>query len=263
MSKLFVDQVDPKTATTLTLGTSGDTIDIPSGVTLDTSSSTLTLPSSAITGQTAITSLADTDKFLVSDASDSGNLKYVEKQYLPSGTHVLVASSVEASTDVSAITLDGHVNHSLYSFYKFYARLEYSTNAITLNFRFRDSGSSITASNYNHTAFGKTNTAGSLADETQVNWGGGETNLATNVSYGYPSFISGELYHDVSGGIGNYSMMKGLHAIPRWNGSAHQHRIMNFHVTYDNGSQSTDGFTLYPSSGTFDRHEIYVYGVAK
>ena len=34
MSKLFVDQVDPKTATTLTLGTSGDTIRIPSGVTI-------------------------------------------------------------------------------------------------------------------------------------------------------------------------------------------------------------------------------------
>ena len=34
MSKIFVDQVDPKTATTLTLGTSGDTISIPSGVTI-------------------------------------------------------------------------------------------------------------------------------------------------------------------------------------------------------------------------------------
>jgi len=34
MSKIFVDQVDPKTATTLTLGTSGDTVDIPTGVTL-------------------------------------------------------------------------------------------------------------------------------------------------------------------------------------------------------------------------------------
>ena len=33
----------------------------------------------AVTGQTAITSLADTDKFLVSDASDSGNLKYCRK----------------------------------------------------------------------------------------------------------------------------------------------------------------------------------------
>ena len=48
------------------------------------------LDNTAITGQTAITSLADTDKFLLSDASDSGNLKYVEKQYLPSGTLVKV-----------------------------------------------------------------------------------------------------------------------------------------------------------------------------
>ena len=42
MSKLFVDQVDPKTATTLTLGTSGDTVDIPSGVTLDATGATIT-----------------------------------------------------------------------------------------------------------------------------------------------------------------------------------------------------------------------------
>ena len=34
MSKIFVDQVDPKTATTLTLGTSGDTVSIPTGVTI-------------------------------------------------------------------------------------------------------------------------------------------------------------------------------------------------------------------------------------
>jgi hypothetical protein len=35
MSKLYVDQVDPKTATTLTLGTSGDTITVPSGATFN------------------------------------------------------------------------------------------------------------------------------------------------------------------------------------------------------------------------------------
>ena len=47
MSKLFVDQVDPKTATTLTLGTSGDTITIPAGVdaNLGSTGSTITVPS--------------------------------------------------------------------------------------------------------------------------------------------------------------------------------------------------------------------------
>ncbi len=34
MSKIEVDQVDPQSGTTLTLGTSGDTVSIPSGVTL-------------------------------------------------------------------------------------------------------------------------------------------------------------------------------------------------------------------------------------
>ena len=34
MSKIEVDQVDPQSGTTLTLGTSGDTVTIPSGVTL-------------------------------------------------------------------------------------------------------------------------------------------------------------------------------------------------------------------------------------
>jgi hypothetical protein len=42
MSKLETNQVDPATGTTLTLGTSGDTIDIPSGVTLDTTGATVT-----------------------------------------------------------------------------------------------------------------------------------------------------------------------------------------------------------------------------
>ena len=37
MSKIEVDQVDPQSGTTLTLGTSGDTITIPSGVTITNS----------------------------------------------------------------------------------------------------------------------------------------------------------------------------------------------------------------------------------
>ena len=85
-SEIKADKWSPASGTSATIGDSGDTYTVPSGVTLNTSSATLTLPSTVITGQTAITSLADTDKFLVSDASDSGNLKYVEKQYLPNPT---------------------------------------------------------------------------------------------------------------------------------------------------------------------------------
>tara|TARA_R100000049_G_C1920244_1_gene65631 strand:- start:304 stop:999 length:696 start_codon:yes stop_codon:yes gene_type:complete len=44
MSTLNVDKVDPSTGTDLEIGTSGDTISIPSGATLDISASTLTPP---------------------------------------------------------------------------------------------------------------------------------------------------------------------------------------------------------------------------
>ena len=44
MSTLNVDKVDPNTGTTLELGTSGDTVSLPSGATLDISASTLTPP---------------------------------------------------------------------------------------------------------------------------------------------------------------------------------------------------------------------------
>src|SRR6056300_1715943 len=113
-SEIKADKWSPASGTSATIGDSGDTFTVPSGVTLDTSSSTLTLPSSAITGQTAITSLADTDKFLVSQASDSGNLKYVEKQYIGGGTWVRLNGT--SATGLSDITYDNF--SSTYQVYK-------------------------------------------------------------------------------------------------------------------------------------------------
>jgi len=92
-SEIKADKWSPASGTSATIGDSGDTYTVPSGVTLDTSSSTLTLPSSVITGQSAKTSLVDADKFLISDSAASGALKYVEKQYLPSGTLIEIAEA--------------------------------------------------------------------------------------------------------------------------------------------------------------------------
>ena len=49
MSKLEVDKIDPQSGTDLELGSSGDTITIPTGVTLDASNATTTLPSNIVT----------------------------------------------------------------------------------------------------------------------------------------------------------------------------------------------------------------------
>ena len=63
------------------------------------------LDNTALTGFSELSTLADADKFLVSDASDSSNIKYVQKSNLPSGAHVLVGST--SSSNVSAVTMTG------------------------------------------------------------------------------------------------------------------------------------------------------------
>ncbi len=71
MSKIEVDQVDPQSGTNLTLGTSGDSILIPSGVTLANSGTVTGIPTSALTGTIALNQMATgTDGNIISyDAS--------------------------------------------------------------------------------------------------------------------------------------------------------------------------------------------------
>jgi len=76
------------------------------------------IDNTAITGFGALTSLADTDKFLVSDASDSGNLKYVEKQYLGGGTLVKTAAvDFESGTGADGVELQNCFNTTYDSYY--------------------------------------------------------------------------------------------------------------------------------------------------
>ena len=77
MSKLYVDQVDPKTATTLTLGTSGDTVSLPSGVTFGVAGTfqnnvTIARVWCLLNGS----SFAITDSFNVASATDNGTGDY-------------------------------------------------------------------------------------------------------------------------------------------------------------------------------------------
>jgi len=109
--------------------------------------------STLVTGQTAITSLADTDKFLVSDASDSGNLKYVEKQYLPSGSLVFISGTTSASS-VTNVVFD-EVFSATYKNYKIvgeYTAVDSSGDTAS-RFKFRtggSSGSDLSDSEYNY-----------------------------------------------------------------------------------------------------------------
>jgi hypothetical protein len=108
----------------------------------------------AITGQTAITSLADTDKFLVSDASDSGNLKYVEKQYLPSGG--LVPITTVAFSSGTELVINNCFSATYLNYMMIISLLVPSSNA-SLNYRFNVGGTVDSTSNYRYTLEGYQN----------------------------------------------------------------------------------------------------------
>ena len=54
MSKIEVDQIDPQSGTSLTIGTSGDTVTLPSGVTLSIASGATLTNSGTATGFASI-----------------------------------------------------------------------------------------------------------------------------------------------------------------------------------------------------------------
>jgi len=65
------------------------------------------IDSTLITAQTEKTSLVDADKFLISDSADSGNLKYVEKQYLGGGGGLGFLARTFISSNTSTVEFTG------------------------------------------------------------------------------------------------------------------------------------------------------------
>jgi len=137
------------------------------------------LDSTLITGQTAITSLADTDKFLVSDASDSGNLKYVEKQYIGGGTWVRLNGT--SATGLSDITYDNF--SSTYQVYKIIGSHTMSTDNAQTRMRVRKSGSDQTSNHYRW-AFGETaRLIGSASTGENSSWNNDHVRITKGSSY--------------------------------------------------------------------------------
>ena len=118
------------------------------------------IDNTAITGHSAITSLADTDKFLVSDASDSGNLKYVEKQYLPSGSLTETGSLYFESTNSTNEMNIENCFSSTYNMYLVKFQVLPSANSAGLTMRAKHSSGSMSGSHYDYVSRSRS-TAGS------------------------------------------------------------------------------------------------------
>jgi len=211
----------------------------------------------AITGQTAITSLADTDKFLVSDASDSGNLKYVEKQYLPSGGLVHVASA-STTSNVSTVDINGCFS-ATYRNYLLIFDLTPSSNGANPYIRFKDtSNNAITSNSYGYAFSGQDYSGGAeniVANNNDIYFqiGQGTTN---NENTDFPA-SSGVLHI-----INPFSSANNINYLGTLNNRGNNGEIRAYSGAGRYGLQTQiAGLQFFFSSGNVNNLTAKVYGI--
>ena len=141
----------------------------------------------------------------------------------------------------STVSLNG-VFSSTYEFYLIQIKAVCSLNTQNFNWRWRASGSDITASNY-YFARSNTNTSGTVSGA-----GTGATTTAT--------------LNQIATGHGFYSIFAGhTQTEPRLNGNSYNAELSGL-TTFASGyraTQAVDGFTIYPGGGTITGI-VSVYG---
>jgi len=215
----------------------------------------------AITGQTAITSLADTDKFLVSDASDSGNLKYVEKQYLPSGGLVKLGSSSVGNSTVSTITFDS-IFSSTYESYRLIGFVNADTGGAQTNFRLRASSSDVgSSSGYTrierhtyHDPSDSSSSQQSIHGHNSNEWiiaGGGMRSDSDTAPCWFDLTFFPNTSRQFFNGTASY--------VKNTNSQVHTGYVGG--ITQSN--LSPDGIRIFPSTGNFKYVDISIFGVTQ
>jgi len=250
-----------------TIPTGGITADaIDATLVTDDAISDEHLDVTAVTGQTAITSLADTDKFLVSDASDSGNLKYVENQYLGGGTLVQTSKIFYESTQsTSNVTLVNAFTDD-YDFYVMYAALTPVSNNVELRMQFKDnSGNTVSGSNYEYVSKAYMSDGNTTASV-------GESNAYVVITDGVSSNGSDSPFigtfgfninrnHGSTGNMGAFNC-HGQYGV-RENNSSRRYRAYYHASAYRDSltNQKARDIKLYFASGNIAQANVRMYGI--
>ena len=209
----------------------------------------------AITGQTAITSLADTDKFLVSDASDSGNLKYVEKQYLPSGGLVKLAN-YDVSSTVNTITFDNTISDT-YANYLLIASNLFCSSTGQTHINYRVGSSTQSDSNYNNQI--QSYNSNSAESNARQNSGANikphyDINSTSDSGVSFTTW----LYNPRD------SQTKRSSTIGAIDNASDYHTTFNSACHWTNSSTGVTGIILSRSAGVFtSAGQVTLYGVVK
>ena len=204
---------------------------------------TLTLP----------TTSPASNKMLQTDGS--GNLSFVDA---PSGG-VTLLGSIESSSNSSTIAIDSVMDNSSYAYYIVEGLFNSAGNGATIEARFRDGGSALTASLYNFTnlAWEQAQSSPSLSTGS----GSNHADIISNVGTRTFSF-HGYIFPCLS--IDNMGL-----SICDWTGKMSNYDSGNRRIRKVSGvfefvnATVPDGFQIVNQTANFEDYEMRIYGVTR
>ena len=216
----------------------------------------------SITGQTAITSLADTDKFLVSDASDSGNLKYVENQYLGGGDLVKIAQA-NSLTNTGDINID-NVFSNVYTAYRFVCTIKPVNSDVDCTFRWRHNDADLGASLYYGSARGGYVNGSGAGAQSFSSWAASSLKIADSLNNNNYNALHLDmlLYPYNNSGVANIGSIDNvsscIYIAHYWKNPERQEQVSGG-GSFTNTTVA-EGFKFSLTSGDFDGYNYALFG---
>ena len=276
MSKLEVNKIDPQSGTDLELGTSGDTITIPAGVTFDSSAATNTLPSTVVTttGTQTLTNKSIVATQLTGTITPSDNTVSLAKltatgtknstTFLrgdntfdtPSSNYVKLVDT--SASNASSVDINGFFT-SDYDTYILYLHGVYNqtTSGNAVYARLKTGGSTITSSTYQVATKGRYAESGNQGDLNWDEWNTDSIRLTYNS--GNTLATSGFIQITFSNPLDTSTPKKII-----WSETGNMNTAQFEYIGgggQNTGTAALSGINIYGNSQNINIQKILLYGV--
>jgi hypothetical protein len=204
--------------------------------------------------------IVDADLFIIDDGAGGTNRKTTAsrlKTYVGSGVTLL--GSIESTSDASTIAIDSVMDETSYAYYIIAGLFKSGGNGATIEARFRDGGSALTASVYNF---------------SNLRWEAGESSpqLSTGASSNHADIVDGvgtrvfSFYGHVfpCTTIANMGV-----SICDWSGKISAYASGSRNIRKVSGvfefvnTTVPDGFQIVNQTANFEDYEMRIYGVTR
>jgi len=246
-SELKVDKITPASGTNTQIGEAGDTTNLSAG----------TVTTSIITGQSAKTSLADADKFLISDSAASGAFKYVESQYIGGGGLIRLGGTT--GSGLSGVTHDG-IFTSTYENYRIIGSHTMGTNNTQTRMVMRKSGTEQDG-NYRYVYGEQSRTSSSSGSSRTSEWDGNIIELTapgSSYSAGHTTAIDLLIFSPKDATKNTIIFNRSSFYYPS---NSHWYFLSGSVWVDGADGLNNDGFKIYPQTGTLDNVKYSIYGI--